>query len=264
MSSWRKRRRSPTLKATSSPLLNQPVDGVPRNAEEPGELVHRHEWRPRLGVRCRAVSAHVRSVAVEPEPRINGDETFLRLDERCPAAFNRLEVFFYEWNSDRDAGYREWVRRERKPISQDTGVNTSGLLEAVEEVAAIVQRELHERPSPLTMTEAFELWHLRRTYLNALIHVGGNRLAKEVEAKASPDGQPLAICLGSTNLREQVVTVRGPMTMHGYGGCLRTFPDLPFGPGRRWPRLCPKCEPQRSNARKKAISELQRRAARQT
>jgi hypothetical protein len=161
-----------------------------------------------------------------------------------------------------DEGYRSWVRREGKPISQEAGVNESGLREAVEKVATVVQRELHERPSPLTMSEAHELWTYRRTYLNALIYLDGNRLAKEIEAKAAPNGQPLAICLGSTNLREQVMTLRGPITMHGYGGCLRTFPDLPFGTGRRWPRLCPKCEPRRSNAKKKAISDLQRRVAR--
>jgi len=201
----------------------------------------------------------------EPDPiaeRLNGDENAPRLYDRCPAAFARLEIFYYEWNSDLDESYRAWVRRIRKPISQKTGVNTTGLLEAAKEVAAIVQHELHELPSPLTPFEVHERWHWRRTYLNALIHHGGNQLAKEVEAGAAPNGEPLAICLGSTNLRERVMTVRGPITMYGYGGCGRTFPDLPFGRGRRWPRLCPKCALQRTNLKNKAIRELQRRVAR--
>jgi hypothetical protein len=199
---------------------------------------------------------------VEPEWE-NGDETPLRLYDRRPAGFDRLEIFYWEWISDRDPDVRAWVRRKRKPISQETGVNTSGLLEAAEEIATMVQRELHERSSPLTMDDAHELWNARRGYLTALIFLdgGGNRLAKDVEASVAPNGQPLAICLGSTNRRDRVMTMRGPLTLHGYVGCLRTFPDLPFGRGRRWPRLCPKCEPQRSNAKRKAITELQRRVA---
>ncbi len=198
----------------------------------------------------------------EQSERLNSDEIRRRLYDHSLAAFDRLEIFYYEWNSDRDERFRAWARREGKPVSQELGVNTSGLLEAAEKVATIVQRELYDLPSPLTMPEAHELWTYRRTYLNALIHLRGNRLAKEVEGRVAPNGRPLAICLGSTNLRERVMTVRGPFTMHGYGGCLRTFPDLLFGPGRRWPRLCPECEPQRSNAKNKAISELQRRVAR--
>ena len=110
------------------------------------------------------------------------------------------------------------------------------------------------------MLEAIELWCFRHGYLNALLYLGGTRLAKEIEARVSPGSQPLAICLGSPKA-EVVVTIRGPVTMQGYVGCLRTFPDLPFGPGRRWPRLCDECEPQRSNAKAKAARALQRRVA---
>ena len=148
-------------------------------------------------------------------------------------------------------------------MSQERGVNTVGLLEACEEVAAVVQEELHTLPSPLTMDQAVELWHFRIGYLNALIHLDfdGHSLAKEIETKVAPNGQPLTICIGS-NRRHLVETGRGPMTMHGYTGCLRTFPDLPFGRGNRWPRLCPECEPRRSNDKNKAITALRRRVAR--
>ena len=127
---------------------------------------------------------------------------------------------------------RAWIRRKRKPVSQERGVNTVGLLEACEEIAAVVQEELHTLPSPLTMDQAVELWQLPAWLPERADppRLGGHRLAKEVEAKVAPNGQPLAICLGS-NRRHQVETVRGPMTMQGYCGCLRTFPDLPFGRG---------------------------------
>jgi hypothetical protein len=59
--------------------------------------------------------------------------------------------------------------------------------------------------------------------------------------------------------RHRVETVRGPMTMQGYTGCLRAFPDIPYGRGRRWPRLFSTCEPRRSNDKNKAITALQRR-----
>jgi hypothetical protein len=149
-----------------------------------------------------------------------------------------------------------------RPVGLFLHVNEDGLLEACRDVAAVVHQELHALPSPLEGLQAIELWHFRHGYLTALLHLGGNRLAKEEEARVSPRGQPLAICLDSTNQPTDVTTIRGSMTMRGYWGCLRTFPDLPFGPGRRWPRLCPSCEPQRSNLKNKAIRELQRRAAR--
>lgn len=82
-----------------------------------------------------------------------------------------------------------------------------------------------------------------------------------MEARVAPGGQPLAICLGSAK-HEVVPTFIGLLKMPGYIGCLRTFPDLPFGQGRRWPRLCPQCKPRRSNAKNKTIHELQRRVAR--
>jgi hypothetical protein len=205
--------------------------------------------------------AHGETMAAPAAPRLNGDESRLRLSDRFPAAGYRLEIFFWEWHADRDPGWRTWVRKMGKPVSQATGVNTAGLLEAARAAAAVVQRELHEQPSPVTEPDVDELWYWRRTYLRALIHLGGNRLAKEVEASVAPHGQPLAICLGSTDPGERVMTIGGPTRFYGYVGCLHTFPDLPYGRGRRWPRLCPACEPQRSNAKHKAITELQRRRA---
>ena len=211
------------------------------------------------------MSAHADRKAAEHAQLLNGDDFRWPLYHECPEAWDRLNIFQWEWMSDLDPNVREWVRAKGKPISQERGVNPSGLLEACEEVAGVVQRKLHESASPLDMRAAVELWHFRLGYLNPLNYLGGQRLAKNVEARAAPNGQPLAICIGS-NKRERVTSVRDgktmQVTMQGYAGCLRTFPDLPFGPGRRWPRLCAACEPQRSNARNKEISELRRRVAR--
>ena len=193
---------------------------------------------------------HSEIVAPPRTPELNGDETRYGLYYECPEACDRLNVFQWEWISDRDHKLRKWVRDKKKPVSQKTGVNTDGLLEAATEVATIVQRELHGRPSPLELAAATELWHFRHGYLNALYYLDGNgsRLAKDVEARVSPGGKPLAICLGS-NKREDVETVVGPLPMAGYIGCLQTFPDIAYGPGRRWPRLCPECRSRRTNAR---------------
>jgi hypothetical protein len=206
------------------------------------------------------VSVHADRVRATAAQRLKGDESQFDLYSLCPAACDRLNIFQWEWISDRDAHYRDWVRRKRKPISQERGVNTSGLLEAAEEVAVIVQRELQERSSPLGMGEAVELWHARLGCLNALIYLGGNRLAKDVEMKAAPNGQSLAICLGSAK-RESVATLIGDITMQGYTGCLSTFPDTHYGRGQRWPRWCPHCRSRKTNARNAAISALQRRVA---
>jgi hypothetical protein len=145
--------------------------------------------------------AHGSIVRDARSARLNGDESASRLYERCPAACDRLRIFHWEWISDGDQRHRDWVRRKRKPISQDRGINEAGLLEACAELARIVQRELHDRPSPLSLEEATELWHARVTYLNALIYLGGNKRAKRVEESVAPDGQPLAICLGTSAIQ---------------------------------------------------------------
>ena len=221
--------------------------------------------------------SHTEKKAAERDPGLKGDESRWPLYEKCPEPWDRLNIFQWERMCDHDPDatvrdsvhaqlthqeeIRKWVCYWDKPISQLSGVNTSGLLEACEAAAAIVQGELHESSSPLDMWAAVELWHFRLGYLKALKYLGGNRLAKDIEANAAPNGQALTICIGS-NKAERVMTVRGPRKMYGYPGCWCVFPDLPFGPGNRWPRQCPKCEPQRSNAKNKAITELRRRAAR--
>ena len=164
------------------------------------------------------MTVHPSSELHTESPGENGDE-FWPLYSRCADACERLNIFQWEWTSDRYPEMRDWIRRKRKPVSQERGVNTVGLVEACEKIAAVVQEELHRLPSPLTMDQAVELWHFRLGYLNALIHLdfGGHSLAKEIEAKVAPNGQPLTICIGS-NRRHQVETHRGPMTMHGYMG----------------------------------------------
>jgi hypothetical protein len=165
---------------------------------------------------------------------------------------------------DQSPDDRAWVLAKKKPVTCETRIGPAGLIEAVEEVAACVQRELHERESPLDMLVAPELWHTRLWYLTALIYRKGNQLAKEIEARASLDGHALAICIGSAKYERVDVYIHGRLQqieMPGYVGCLRTFPDPPYGPGRRWPRVCPECRSRRSNARNKAVSDLRRRAA---
>jgi hypothetical protein len=108
-------------------------------------------------------------------------------------------MFQWEWYSDRDAKDRAWVRSRGKRISVESGVNTAGLLEAAETVAAVVQHALHFCRSPIDPLESFDLWHARLGYLNPLIYLGGNELAKRIDAQAAPNGQPLTICVGSPN-----------------------------------------------------------------
>lgn len=200
--------------------------------------------------------------------RINGDETRPRLYDECPEAFDRLEIFQWEWISDRDADDRAWVQSHGKPVTVEHGVNEEdGLLEAAEVVAVVVQRALHERLSPLEPLESFELWDARVGYLNPLIYLGGNELAKNVDAQAAPNGQPLTICVGSSgDVHVEVDAWQGDLltrhTLRGFGGCRRTFPDAPYGPGRRWPRWCPDCRSAKSNAKSAAKAELRRRVAR--
>ncbi len=66
----------------------------------------------------------------------------------------------------------------------------------------------HNGQAPLALSDAVSIWHARLTYLNALIYVRGNELAKEVELGASPGDRPLAICLGSAK-HETVKTLLG-------------------------------------------------------
>ena len=74
------------------------------------------------------------------------------------------------------------------------------------------------------------------------------QLAKQVESEVAPGGQARVICLGAfggndyprlpdTGARTIVSAVDHlgryqEMRLGGYGGCLRSFPDLPFRPRR--------------------------------
>ena len=105
------------------------------------------------------------SVLAAEAPLINGDETRPRLYDQCPEAFDRLEIFQWEWYSDRDANDRAWVRSRGMPISVEEGVNEDGLLEAAQTVATVVQHALHHCRSPIEPLERFDLWHARLGYL---------------------------------------------------------------------------------------------------
>ena len=249
------------------PALAEPEQRRPRDAAELGAgCLLREQRRPGLAVACRFVSVHSDSSFASAEAsRINGDETRPRLYDECPEDFDRLEVFQWEWISDRDAHHRAWVQSHGKPVTVEHGVYEEGLREAAEVVAAVVQLALLERPSPLEPLELFELWGARLGYLNPLIFLGGHALAKQVDAQAAPNGKPLTICVGSSN-DVHVEAWQGDRlthhTLRGFGGCGHTFPDAPYAPGRMWPRWCPDCRRAKTNAKNAAIAELRRRVAR--
>lgn len=212
-------------------------------------------------------SSHGQTVPSGGGQQTNGDEFRWPLYTHCPDAIDRLNIFYWEWIADTNepVGIREWVKRKNHPVSVERGINDDGLFEAAETVAAEVQRELRTRSSPLEMSDAVELWLFRCGYLNALIHLGGNAFAKEVDARVARSGQPLTICVGS-NKKIPVMAVLPPgqtrtYTLQGFGGCRRVFPDPPSGPGRRWPRWCPECRTRKSNARNAAEANLRRRIA---
>ena len=167
----------------------------------------------------------------------------------------------------------EWIRRHGKPVTGDHGINRDGLEEAATDMARSVQRRLylfHDAGEPLDVVVDLCLVRARFAALTALDHLGnlgelgGQRFAKTVEAGVAPNGQPLAVCVGSQKREQVPLYFRGrpeEWLMAGYLGCLRTFPDAPFGPGRRWPRFCPDCGQRRTNDRSKKRTGVRRRAA---
>ena len=196
----------------------------------------------------------------------------VRLYEALPEACARLDVFQWEWlrefDVDPESGRRigaEWVEAKGKPVSCAHGVNREGLAEAAEEVARWVQAELHAYgDESLGLGDATSLWYSRLGYQNALYWLGGDRRWKKVEERVAPGGQPLSICVGSNRPIKVLVMLHGKPsteTMHGYLGCLRTFPEEPYGRGRPWARWCPPCRSRKTNAKHRAITELRRRSA---
>jgi hypothetical protein len=174
----------------------------------------------------------------------------------------------------------EWITvRGHQRLAESEWSN--GVLEAAaREAATCVQRELHEAP-PAARLEAILLDHARGLYLLALyelsVYAFGRktwRLAKQVEAECSPQGPPLAICMGthgSSVVRKKpgvgsetlvAVGLRNGKTHYErlgpYGGCLGTFPDRPFSRGNCWPTWCPTCEPRKSNEKAAAIARRRR------
>jgi len=140
-----------------------------------------------------------------------------------------------------------------------------------------VQARIHCGPEPFDRKEAVLLDLARGLYLLALYELDHRnwQLAKQVESEVAPGGQARVICLGAfggndyprlpdTGARTIVSAVDHlgryqEMRLGGYGGCLRSFPDLPFRPGRMWPSWCKTCGAAKSNAKQKAITEKKRR-----
>lgn len=190
----------------------------------------------------------------------------------CPDALDRLDVFYWEWHrehySDRETGRRtgaERVARYGKPVSCEKGISRDGLADAAEQVARWVQSELHGRgDEPIDMLDCGALWQARLSYQNALYWLVGHAAWKSLEMRVSPDGVARSICVGS-NVRVPVrIYWFGRLReerMHGYPGCLRAFPESPSGPGRPWARWCPECRRAKTNAKSRAITAFQKRAA---
>jgi hypothetical protein len=207
--------------------------------------------------------------------RRNSDER--RPSALAPEAFELLMRFQWECVRRNEPGGAKWVEFHGWPTLDHSEWHDGSLEAAAVEVARCVQGEMHRRPMPLHRGEALELAGARQLYLLALYELGGGtwRLAKETEARVAPGGRPLAMCLGTwgasvvnkkdgtggrtivTGLDRWGRTHR--VALGGYGGCLRTFPDRPYGPGNIWPTWCGACAPGKSNAKAAAITELRRR-----
>ena len=230
------------------------------------------------------LNAHGTSRARAKSRSLNRDD-YLRLHrevyDRCPAAWDRLDVFRWDlvadkafldwgWGSDEDSlgreiRAREWIRVRRWPVSPGQTVDDAGLLEAAREAALAVQVTLHELDTPTDVGWAIGLQHRRWLYLTALHDLGGNRLAKKIEWEVAPYGQPLAVCVGGMSDKRVVTTSstgrERTYTLGSVRGCGRTFNDLPYGRGRRWPTWCPACARAKSNAASRAETALKARVA---
>jgi hypothetical protein len=185
--------------------------------------------------------------------------------------------FQWEWVRACDPEGAEWVAAHAKPTLPKGEWRLGPLQAAAREMAECVQGELHRQRGPFDRLDALLLNSARHLYLLALYELGGGvwKLAKDVESEVSPDRQAHAICLGTSGGTDSAdrpftgpnTVVRGitpwggrvSVKLGAYGGCLHTFPDAPYKRGRKWPRWCRTCARGKTNARLKAIRELEER-----
>jgi hypothetical protein len=229
---------------------------------------------PSRGVANVRVVGHGDIASEVREPREKGDDRWPheRLRVAVPTSYERLEQFYWEFvrdeDIDSDGRHRgaEHVAFFELPVWCERGVSRVGLQDAAEDVAQWVQAELRSwGDRALDPRDGFDLGMLRLRYVNALHYLGGHRLWKSVEARVG-NGVGLAICIGSGESVPVEVEYFGRTiadTMHGYRGCLRTFPVKPHGRGWPWATWCPACREHglKSNHRERAKREYQSRIA---
>jgi hypothetical protein len=96
-------------------------------------------------------------------------------------------------------------------------------------------------PGPVDQLVAVELTIKRDWALHAFTNHGGRAWAKRKQLELT-DGRPLAICTGG-RFRMYVQTVIGEGSAWPTG-CFRVFEEAPNIKGKKWPPLCPHCQPR--------------------
>ena len=214
---------------------------------------------------------------------LNGDGR--RPSELAPEAYRLLEAFQWEWVRVYEHGDNEslgewdaagWLEPTSTPRSPSTNGATVDDGKRPRRSQPRCRRGFIAGRSPSTGRKRSSST-LREASTLALYELDHRnwQLAKQVESEVAPGGQARVICLGAfggndyprlpdTGARTIVSAVDHlgryqEMRLGGYGGCLRSFPDLPFRPGRMWPSWCKTCGAAKSNAKQKAITEKKRR-----
>jgi hypothetical protein len=184
-------------------------------------------------------------------------------DQARSDAQKRLERFGTEWFLYEHPELEELRAATAGVVQPKPGPD--GLDEAAEEVLRGVQEELLTLESPLEHRLARELTRDRFWAITALIHLHGDKAAKELLLRIT-DGAPLAICMGDVCRIGAIRSKRGVrakrgrtvMTMAGevsyvVKGCRAVFVDTARTTGGdMWPGLCRECDkakPQRKQDR---------------
>jgi hypothetical protein len=176
-------------------------------------------------------------------------------DQTRSEAQKRLERFGSEWflleHPELEGGLWEEVRKV-VAARPDLG---NGLEEAAVDVLQEIQRALHRLESPIEFQVARSLTRDRYWAITALIHLGGQKQAKERLLRIT-SGRPLAVCMGDvyrigardTSRRGKraergrtVKTLVGDVS-HVVKGCRAIFVDTDrANGGDMWPGLCRGC-----------------------
>ena len=139
-------------------------------------------------------------------------------------------------------------------------IDRDGLEPAATRVLQEVQKELLEREALGVARDgpehlaAFELYWAQRWCLNALLHLHGDKVAKQTQVQLA-NGRPLTICVGTGQPRP-VTTILGTYYVTG-GGCYRVFEDSHRPSARMFAHWCPDCRRRKTSrvrAEKRALT----------